>query len=212
LRHGDEACSSHFELLLLFAYGTMTDYEANKSAFPPLTQAQSHKLILLTALSFIRSSKQSFIPFSTLEENLPGPVLDLLIELIYSECLKGKLDAEQAALHIEYVMARDVPLEPRPGVLGLDDLILAFEDWDKKCTLIRREVHAQMARITSTHEEALNAASDHARLKDEEIEKFRAFKERQQQQNAQAGDAMDVDKVQKSTRKRKGRLRENKVN
>ena len=103
--------ASHLALLELFAYKTYADYAQNKDAFPPLNLSQLTKLRYLSIVSL--SSRQRILPYSDLMTALDissvRELEDLIIDAIYLDVLRGRLDQKQSQLEVEYTIGRDVP-------------------------------------------------------------------------------------------------------
>jgi len=98
-------------MLEIFAYGTISDYEAQKATLPEFTPAMMHKLQLLTLATLASSSR--FLPYETLMNELRvtsvREVEDLIIQALYSNLIEGRLDHKLNALHINTAYGRDVP-------------------------------------------------------------------------------------------------------
>ncbi|WVQ73046.1 hypothetical protein IAR50_002609 [Cryptococcus sp. DSM 104548] len=100
----------HIDLLQLFAYGTLQDYEAHKTSFPELKEAHINKLKQLTLVSLAlqhRSLSYDHIS-SALQLDSIRQVEDNVIDTIYAGLLTGKLHHDQKVLHIDSVSGRDV--------------------------------------------------------------------------------------------------------
>ena len=99
------------KMLEIFAYGTISDYEAQKAALPEFTPAMMHKLQLLTLATLASSSR--FLPYETLMNELRvssvREVEDLIIQALYANLIEGRLDHKLNALHINTAYGRDVP-------------------------------------------------------------------------------------------------------
>ena len=96
--------------LELFAYGTLSDYESQRSRFIPLSPAARRKLQLLTLASLAIHAR--ILPYGLLLEQLQiesvRELEDLIIDGIYAQVIRGKLDQLNSRLNVEYVIARDV--------------------------------------------------------------------------------------------------------
>ena len=114
----------------------------HKDSLPPLNAAQTTKLKYLTIVSLaterhVRPSSQcSFVstqialqilPYSLLLQELQVASIreleDLIIDAIYLDVLRGKLDQKEQQLEIEYTMGRDL----EPG--KLEKLLEALQNW-----------------------------------------------------------------------------------
>lgn len=96
--------------LELFAYGTLSDYESQRSRFISLSAIVRRKLQLLTLASL--SIHARILPYGLLLEKLQiesvRELEDLIIDGIYAQVIRGKLDQLNSRLNIEYAIARDV--------------------------------------------------------------------------------------------------------
>jgi len=103
----------HHDLLKIFAYETYPVYKQNASTLPPLTPQMLTKLRQLTIVSL--SAERKVIPYTTLLQQLDISNLreleDLIIECIYQELIKGKLDQKSQQLEVDFAIGRDVPRE-----------------------------------------------------------------------------------------------------
>lgn len=101
--------SKFLELLRIFAYGTYSDYVAQRSALPELTTEQRKKLQMLTIVSFALKAKS--IKYSELLEALEltsyRDLEELIIESIYKGLIVGKMDQQEQCLVIESCTGRD---------------------------------------------------------------------------------------------------------
>lgn len=114
----------------------------HKESLPPLNPAQITKLKYLTIVTLgterhVRPSPQySFVstkialqilPYSLLLQELQVASIreleDLIIDAIYLDILRGKLDQKEQQLEIEYTMGRDL----EPG--KLEKLLEALQNW-----------------------------------------------------------------------------------
>ncbi|KAJ3122852.1 hypothetical protein HK098_002428 [Nowakowskiella sp. JEL0407] len=112
-----------FTLLEIFAYGTYLDYKQNSSTLPPLNPNQLHKLKCLTIVSL--SGESRILQYDHLLQQLDIPNVreleDLIIDAIYQDIIKGKLDQKKKCLDVEYAMGRDVKEEDYGKLLDILD-------------------------------------------------------------------------------------------
>jgi COP9 signalosome complex subunit 7 len=96
--------------LELFAYGTLSNYESQRSHYIPLSVIARRKLQLLTLASLAIHAR--ILPYALLLEQLQiesvRELEDLIIDGIYAQVIRGKLDQLNSRLTIEYAIARDV--------------------------------------------------------------------------------------------------------
>ncbi|KAI0825256.1 hypothetical protein BC628DRAFT_1374228 [Trametes gibbosa] len=122
---GHEQHSRSYSLLQLFAYKTYTDYIQHKDSLPPLNDAQTVKLKQLTLVSLAQDSR--ILPYDELLRVLDMPTIreleDLIIDAIYLDIVRGKLDQKQGQFEVEYTMGRDL----EPG--KLEQLLASLQNW-----------------------------------------------------------------------------------
>ncbi|CCM06341.1 uncharacterized protein FIBRA_08595 [Fibroporia radiculosa] len=142
--------SSYFSLLQLFAYKTFPDYLQHRDALPALNDAQTIKLKHLTLVSLAMESR--ILPYSQLLDTLQMPGIreleDLIIDAIYLDVIRGKLDQKEQQFDVEFTMGRDL----EPG--KIEQLLASLQNWastssavlstlDDKLATLSREVAAQ---------------------------------------------------------------------
>ncbi|KAL6467883.1 hypothetical protein MHYP_G00235600 [Metynnis hypsauchen] len=128
-------------LLELFAYGVYHDYQANKSTLPPLSEAQKNKLRHLTIATLAANTQ--FIPYSVLQTALEVASVrqleDVLIEAVYSDVIKGKLDQCKQQLEVDACIGRDMCSK------DTGELAQILKSWcagcDSMCCAIESQVH-----------------------------------------------------------------------
>ncbi|KAL9715642.1 hypothetical protein Ac2012v2_000085 [Leucoagaricus gongylophorus] len=151
----------YLSLLQLFSYKTYQDYVQNKDYLPSLTPAQITKLKHLSLVTL--ASDRRILPYSELLKILDmanvRELEDLIIDAIYLDILRGKLDQKQGQLEVEYTMGRDL----EPG--KLKNILFALRSWssttasalatlDEKIGNIAKEANIKERRQTD-HENQL---------------------------------------------------------
>ncbi|KAJ6487588.1 hypothetical protein C8R45DRAFT_1213667 [Mycena sanguinolenta] len=140
-----ETHSKSFALLELFAYRTYEDYMQNKEAFPPLNAAQTTKLKHLSIVSL--ASQRRILPYADLLRALDMPNVreleDLIIDAIYLDVLRGRLDQKQAQLEVEYTMGRDLA----PG--AIDTVLAALRDWASTTASVLSTLDAKLNAVAA---------------------------------------------------------------
>ncbi|KAI0005357.1 hypothetical protein BJV74DRAFT_970558 [Russula compacta] len=197
---------AHYALLEVFTYKTYQDYLQQQAELPELSPAQTTKLKHLSLLSY--AIQHRVLPYSYLQTSLDIPTIrqleDLIIEAIYLDIIRGRLDQKEQQFEVEYTIGRDVPHEAIAGILT------SLEHWSTTtATLLKTldsklvslaEHSAAKTREDADHEEALNSA-----LK-EVAERLR---EKQNANKRGAGrkdeDGMDVDEPGGSDARNKNR-------
>ncbi|KAK7005767.1 PCI domain-containing protein [Favolaschia claudopus] len=160
----NETHAKSYALLELFAYRTYEDYMQNKDAYPPLNAAQTTKLKHLSIVSF--ASQRRILPYADLLRALDMPTVreleDLIIDAIYLDVLRGRLDQKQAQLEVEYTMGRDLA----PG--AVDAVLAALQNWASTTASVLSTLDAKLAAVAArsaehkdfmvTHDTALQTA------------------------------------------------------
>ncbi|KAK3611384.1 hypothetical protein CHS0354_036579 [Potamilus streckersoni] len=138
----------YLDLLNLFAYGTYRDYRENQSKLPPLTEAQVNKLRHLTIVSL--ATKTKCIPYRILLDELDIHNLrkleDLIIEVIYADIIRGKLDQKNQQLEVDYAIGRDIRQE---AVL---DIVNCLQDWSSACEGVLHGIENQISKANLNKE------------------------------------------------------------
>ncbi|XP_077532867.1 COP9 signalosome subunit 7 [Haemaphysalis longicornis] len=138
--------SSYLNLLNLFAFGTYAAYHENKDQFPPLTPAMITKLRHLTIVSL--ATKTKCIPYSTLLKELDMKNLreleDLIIDVIYADVVRGKLDQKNNQLEVDYTIGRDI----RPAE-DVNTIIKVLQEWCTSCETVLNNIECQIGRANA---------------------------------------------------------------
>lgn len=141
----NEQHASFFSLLQVFSYQTYKDYLVNKDSLPQLNQAQIIKLKYLSIVSL--AANRRILPYSLLLQELQMPTIrdleDLIIDAIYLDILRGKLDQKEQQLEIEYTMGRD--LEPGKA----EAVLAALKIWASTTASVLSALDNKLAQIAS---------------------------------------------------------------
>ncbi|KAJ3219690.1 COP9 signalosome complex subunit 7a [Dinochytrium kinnereticum] len=133
----------YYDLLSLFAYGTYEDYKANSHTLPQLTPNQLKKLKQLSIVTF--SSTERILSYDKLLKYLDIPNVraleDLLIDAIYQDIIKGKLDQKRGCVEIQHALGRD--LKPGQAALVLDTL----KGWSRITESLLKTIDNRLAYI-----------------------------------------------------------------
>ncbi|KAF9259159.1 hypothetical protein L218DRAFT_933985 [Marasmius fiardii PR-910] len=131
-------------LLRLFAYKTYGDYLKHRDHLPPLNAAQITKLKHLSIVTL--AADRRMLPYSDLMSALEMPTIreleDLIIDAIYLNILRGKLDQKEEQFEVEYTMGRD--LEPEK----LGELLAALKDWASTTSAVLQTLDQKISSIT----------------------------------------------------------------
>lgn len=102
-----------WDALQLFAFGVYTDFIAQRTQLPALSDSQLNKLRQMTIVSL--ASRQKHLPYAVLLSALGltnvRQLEDLIIEAIYADILQGKLDQKNQTLEVNSAIGRDVKPE-----------------------------------------------------------------------------------------------------
>ncbi|XP_072047261.1 COP9 signalosome complex subunit 7b-like [Amphiura filiformis] len=138
----------YFNALNLFAYGIYQDYKANPSQFPEFSPVALAKLRHLTVVSL--AAKNKCISYSELLKELDMMNLreleDLIIECIYADVIRGKLDQKNQQIEIDYTIGRDI----RPEAIS--DIINVLQDWCDSCEVTLGTIDEQIRRANKYKE------------------------------------------------------------
>jgi len=206
-----------YSLLQLFSYRTYQDYVQCKDALPPLNKAQITKLKHLSIVSL--ATERRIIPYADLLRALDMPTIrdleDLIIDAIYLDILRGKLDQKEQQLEIEYTMGRDL----EPG--KIEDILAALKNWASTTSAVLSSLDVQLHSLASQSTANAIAAEEHEKawqstLKDiQEKQKERsgrkglgggsAYNIVADRMNRERDDPMDVDEPAASESKGKNR-------
>ncbi|KAF7303581.1 PCI domain-containing protein [Mycena indigotica] len=192
----NETHAKSFALLELFAYRTYEDYMKNKDAFPPLNTAQTIKLKHLSIVSL--ASERRILPYSDLLRALDMPTIreleDLIIDAIYLDVLRGRLDQKQSQLEVEYTMGRDLA----PG--AVDSILAALNNWANTTSAVLQTLDDKLMRIAQQTAERKEERAKHQETLEGILREV--LKEKHARRGAlgaatsnmgYGGDAMDVD-------------------
>ncbi|TDL22362.1 hypothetical protein BD410DRAFT_788623 [Rickenella mellea] len=165
LAKGDHA--QYFTLLQLFSYGTYEGYLKSKDSLPALNASQITKLKHLSLVSLAMDRR--VLPYARLMQSLQMPTVreleDLIIDAIYLDLLRGKLDQKKQQFEVEYTLGRDL----EPG--KLESLLSALQDWAKTTASVLTTLDDKLSTLASEKEVAKSHLNEHelqyaANLKD----------------------------------------------
>jgi len=118
--------------LELFAYGTLSNYESQRSKFISLSAIARRKLQLLTLASLAIHAR--ILPYGLLLEQLQiesvRELEDLIIDGIYAQVIRGKLDQLNSRLNVEYAIARDV------NTIAFNRMENVLDKWCLNCSAL----------------------------------------------------------------------------
>ncbi|OBZ79095.1 COP9 signalosome complex subunit 7a [Grifola frondosa] len=228
---GNPQHEPYFSLLQLFSYKTYQDYLQYRNVLPALNRAQITKLKHLTLVSLAMESR--ILPYAQLLNVLDMPTIrdleDLIIDAIYLDVLRGKLDQREQQFEVEYTMGRDL----EPG--KLESLLQSLQNWasttsavlatlDNKLTELAaraatnktvkeaydHQYQTTLKDILDKQKEAKNAKQASAftgrtgltpaGIAERDREREREAREREQKEREKDKDSMDVDEPAEGTK------------
>ncbi|OJA07729.1 hypothetical protein AZE42_06106 [Rhizopogon vesiculosus] len=156
----NEQHAPFFSLLQLFSYRTYKDYLENKDSLPQLNQAQIIKLKHLSIVSL--AANRRILPYSLLLQELQMPTIrdleDLIIDAIFLDILRGKLDQKEQQLEIEYTMGRD--LEPGKA----ESVLAALKAWASTTASVLSALDTKLEQIASYSAAVTAETEEHDRV------------------------------------------------
>ncbi|KAH9043858.1 hypothetical protein EDB85DRAFT_1855193 [Lactarius pseudohatsudake] len=198
---GNEQYGTYYALLETFAYKTYRDYLQQKVALPDLSPTQTTKLKHLSLLSY--AMQQRVLPYSFLQTHLDIPTIrlleDLIIDAIYLDIIRGKLDQKEQQFEVEYTIGRDVPPDSVTGILS------SLENWSNTTATVLETLDAKLVtlaehntvkvRENAEHEEVLNSALKEVadRLREKQNTSKRGVGGASGRKDLRDEDGMDVD-------------------
>ncbi|KAB5593547.1 COP9 signalosome complex subunit 7b [Ceratobasidium theobromae] len=148
---GNEQHAPWVELLKLFSYRTWADYKQLSGSLPQLNPAQSTKLKQLSII-LLYSDLLAYLEISSVRQ-----LEDLIIDAMYQDVLKGKLDQKEGRLEIEYTIGRDL----EPGTTGLETLLNKLRDWSDRTASVIQALDTQIKEIQDKEKAATDATKEH---------------------------------------------------
>jgi len=131
----------HYDLLKLFAYGTYKDFKANEASFPALTEGMIRKMRHLTVATLASRDRSLHYPdlMASLDLANRRQLEDLIIEAIYADVVRGKLDQRNSRFEVEHSLPRDVPGD-------LTAAVRLLEDWCASCESVLATIEKEADR------------------------------------------------------------------
>ncbi|KAF9229801.1 hypothetical protein BS17DRAFT_799245 [Gyrodon lividus] len=174
----NEQHAPFLSLLQIFSYRTYRDYLDNKDSLPPLNQAQTTKLKYLTIVSLAAERRvclctlpslwtaetmsSQILPYYLLLQELKVDNIreleDLIIDGIYLDILRGKLDQKEQQLEIEYTMGRDL----EPG--KLEKVLAALQNWATTTASVLAQLDQKLAEAAAHNVMVHEENEEHERI------------------------------------------------
>jgi len=139
----------YLELLRLFSYGSYEEYKSKKDSYPALSPAQLTKLKYLSIVSLATQTRILSYPQlrTALDVGTLRELEDLIIDAMYQDVLRGRLDQKEQQLEVEYTMGRDV----RPDQLS--QLLSALKNWSSQTEQVINALDTKLAQIAAHQEQ-----------------------------------------------------------
>ena len=138
--------------LELFAYGTLSNYESQRSKYIPLSAIARRKLQLLTLASLAAHAR--ILPYALLLEQLQVESVreleDLIIDGIYAQVIRGKLDQLNSRLTVEFAIARDV------NPVAFNRMEEVLEKWCSNCSALLTVLKHEASNANEKKKKALD--------------------------------------------------------
>ncbi|KAJ3541899.1 hypothetical protein NM688_g6029 [Phlebia brevispora] len=139
-----EQHAPYYSLLQLFSYKTYPDYLQYKDSLPALNDSQITKLKHLTLASL--AMEKRILRYDQLQEVLQISSIreleDLIIDAIYAEVIRGKLDQKEQQFEVEYTMGRDL----EPG--KIESLLLALQHWASTTSAVLTSLDEKLVQLS----------------------------------------------------------------
>lgn len=143
-----------FDLLQVFAFGTYADYD--ETYHPVLTDQMLRKLQYLTIVSLAAQNRK--LSYDSLLKELRlqhvRQLEDLIIEAVYANLIKGKLDQKQRCLEVDSTMSRDVRTEQ------IGTMVSVLGDWLSNCDSVLLSIEQQIANANEVKEQTIQKRNE----------------------------------------------------
>ncbi|XP_002740587.1 COP9 signalosome complex subunit 7b-like [Saccoglossus kowalevskii] len=143
--------ASYLNVLNLFAFGTYNEYIATTSKYPELTVVQKAKLRHLTIVSL--AAKTKCISYSILLKELDlknvRELEDLIIDCIYADVIRAKLDQNNQQLEVDYAIGRDI----RPE--NISHIVKVLGEWCDGCETVLSGIEQQITHANTYKENCI---------------------------------------------------------
>ncbi|KAF8525083.1 hypothetical protein BU17DRAFT_62810 [Hysterangium stoloniferum] len=147
------------------AEGEWLVFTENKDLYPPLNPAQIAKLKHLSLATFAMNRR--ILPYASLQTSLDLPSIraleDVIIDAIYLDIIRGKLDQRQQHFQVEWVMGRDLA----PG--ALEGLLRGLQDWSNTTSTLLTQLDHSISSTQSSHTAQATAMESHGVLQQKHL-------------------------------------------
>lgn len=138
--------AKYFNLLRLFAYGIVQDYESNPQIFPPLTDDHWRKLRALTLITLANGN--NLLYYEHLREKLSlsrtRELEDVVIDAVYAGLIRARMNPFKGTVEISAAVGRDVIA---PG--GIAAMTSILTSWVNRSSQLVAEIDDKINYIAS---------------------------------------------------------------
>ncbi|RPB24022.1 hypothetical protein L211DRAFT_837903 [Terfezia boudieri ATCC MYA-4762] len=143
---GNGEYEKYYNLLRIFAYGSIMTYNTFPTPLPPLSPAQHHKLLQLSLITLSsQPSSSTTLSYPHLLNSLSLPTTraleDLVISSIYASLLTAKLDTAHQLVEVSSTAGRDVAGEEIPS------MVATLGNWAAQCEEVLGDLEGRMEGI-----------------------------------------------------------------
>ncbi|CAN8071052.1 unnamed protein product [Agarophyton chilense] len=143
----DQTYAKYVQLLRLFAYGTLEQYQRTQHMYPRLSERQLNKLRTLTLVSL--AAGRSELSYHQLRHALAvhstRQLEDVVIDAVYAGLLRARMNQHAATVHISAVEGRDVHV-----VHGIEPMVRCLNNFLERCARLDDTIDDKM-QLIATH-------------------------------------------------------------
>ncbi|KAG8824978.1 hypothetical protein FRC19_000663 [Serendipita sp. 401] len=183
-----------YDLLEIFAHGTYQDYKTNTAALPPLNTAQLTKLKYLSLASMATQSRilgygqlLSALDISSIRE-----LEDLIIDAIYQDIVRGKLDQKEQQFEVEFTMGRDLQMSQLPSLLE------ELRQWSQRTAGVIAALDKKIEGVMQQEKNAKLSLEQHEAQREAMIQEIQAKSKKGRAEKDAAEDTMELDDMPNS--------------
>jgi COP9 signalosome complex subunit 7 len=175
-----------------------SDCSELSSKLPLLSTVQETKLKYLSLATLARSAR--ILPYPRLQESLDIHVIrdleDLIIDAMYQDVVRGKLDQQRSTFAVEWSMGRDTRTEDIQGILE------ALNNWGRMTGALLESMDNKIKKIKDEQAESESLRNKHnvilrenVKEVSEKIQTPTSNRSTRKGRNGESlfGDAMDID-------------------
>ncbi|PXF44785.1 COP9 signalosome complex subunit 7 [Gracilariopsis chorda] len=157
----------YFQLLRLFAHGTLYDYQQNRHLFPPLSEAQLRKLRALTLVSLAHGHNE--LRYEQLRSALAvqstREIEDVVIDAVYAGLIRARMNQQAGTVEIIAAEGRDVVFPA-----GIESMVNSLKRCLSRANQLAREIDNKIDFIATN----TNKAREHKEKAAAELDAVRS--------------------------------------